>query len=268
MADLPVHDGRSGRSRCPIPAFTMGRSRRSRWTDPRVHDEPIFAFTMGRNPHFGYVACKDGLVTEWLHAPVPCRLWTGQCPNRPVGQCQRGCGAERINYGLQLCPMTICREHFPKVVGDSCQEDGDCRPTQATRTAATGDGGATDAGTGVHQTYLRCDRDVGTCVEQAAPIVPDWLGPCDPAVLAGLDKGVYGAANDPSCSGGRCLVLVPHDQTCIYQGCSKSCITDDECPQGAVCQEAPALACGAPTGLKGYCKPGPLNSIGISLTCR
>jgi hypothetical protein len=29
----------------------MGRSSRSRWTDPRVHDEPIFAFTMGRNPH-------------------------------------------------------------------------------------------------------------------------------------------------------------------------------------------------------------------------
>jgi hypothetical protein len=33
MTDLGVHDG-------PIRAFTMRRSRRSRWTDPRVHDAP------------------------------------------------------------------------------------------------------------------------------------------------------------------------------------------------------------------------------------
>ena len=48
MADLPVHDGRSGRSRCPIPAFTMDQSRRSRWSDPRVHDGPKSAPAAGR----------------------------------------------------------------------------------------------------------------------------------------------------------------------------------------------------------------------------
>jgi hypothetical protein len=43
MADLRVHDDRSGRSRWPIFAFTM--------TDLAVHDGPIFAFTMVRNSH-------------------------------------------------------------------------------------------------------------------------------------------------------------------------------------------------------------------------
>jgi hypothetical protein len=220
---------------------------------------------------FGFVACKDGVVTEWVHAPVPCAQWNGECPHRQVGQCQRGCGAERMDHRFEPCPLTICREHYPKAVGDGCQEDGDCRPTRAlpTTEADTADGGAADAGgTGVRQTYLRCDQDSGRCVERAAPIVPDWLGPCDPAVLRPLDEGAYGAAIDSSCTGGRCLVLVPHDRSCIWQGCSKSCVSDDDCPQGAVCQEAPAVACGVSTDLKGYCKPGPLNQIGIGLTCR
>jgi hypothetical protein len=48
-----VHDDRSGCSPC--------RSRRSRWSDPRVHDAPICVFTMGRRPPSG--------VTRRLAAP-------------------------------------------------------------------------------------------------------------------------------------------------------------------------------------------------------
>src|SRR5690242_15176003 len=39
-----VHDG-------PIGPFTMARSARSPSTDPGVHDRPILAFTIDRNPH-------------------------------------------------------------------------------------------------------------------------------------------------------------------------------------------------------------------------
>ena len=46
MTDLGVHDG-------PIRAFTMNRSWRSQWTDPRVHDAPKPAFV---------VLIPDGLV--------------------------------------------------------------------------------------------------------------------------------------------------------------------------------------------------------------
>jgi hypothetical protein len=35
----------------PIVVFTMDRSRCSRCADPAVHVRPIWAFTMGRNPH-------------------------------------------------------------------------------------------------------------------------------------------------------------------------------------------------------------------------
>ena len=55
MADLRVHDDRSGRSRWPIFAFTM--------TDLAVHDGPIFAFTMVRNSQrIGAKAEKDSLL--------------------------------------------------------------------------------------------------------------------------------------------------------------------------------------------------------------
>jgi hypothetical protein len=43
MADLGVHDARFGRSRRPIPVFTMRRFERSRCPDPGVHDRPISA---------------------------------------------------------------------------------------------------------------------------------------------------------------------------------------------------------------------------------
>ncbi len=216
---------------------------------------------------FGFTECQDGVVTQWAHSPVPCAYWTGQCPHQIVGQCQKGCGVDRIQGGFSVCPLTICREYYPKSVGDSCQDDADCSPTQAVKVAEA-DGGTDASSTGVHQTYLRCDQPSGKCVETAAPVIPDWLGPCDPAALANLEKGSYGAAVDPSCSGGKCLVLVPHDRTCIYQGCSGSCTTDADCPQGAVCQEAPPIACGASPTARGYCKPGPVNQIGIGLTCR
>ncbi len=82
-----------------------------------------------------------------------------------------------------------------------------------------------------------------------------------------MSKGGFGAAPDPSCSGGRCVIYVPHDQACVYQGCSRECTADHDCPVGAVCQEAPT-SCGINGPRPGYCKPGPLNQIGVGLPCR
>jgi hypothetical protein len=207
---------------------------------------------------FGYVACRDGVATQYVHAPVPCEFWTGSCPVGRTYQCERGCATDRLQgAGLFACALEICNEHFPKQPGGNCARDEDCRPTRAT---GTPDGGVT-------QTYLRCDTTAGRCVETAAPVVSDWLRACDPAVLAGRDKGSFGAAPDPSCSGGVCVHFVPHDQSCIYQGCSKRCRADHDCPAGSVCQDLEPL-CGISPPRDGYCKPGPLNLIGAGLPCR
>jgi hypothetical protein len=57
MTDLRVHDHRSGRSR---------------WADLRVHDRPIWVFTIGRNPHDFASSAK-----MWsLDTMKPCRAAT------------------------------------------------------------------------------------------------------------------------------------------------------------------------------------------------
>ena len=150
--------------------------------------------------------------------------------------------------------MTICRENYPKQPGDQCEEEADCHPTVAVPV----DGG-------VNQTYLRCDVERRMCVEADAPELKDWLGRCDPDLMSQMQRGAYGAIADPSCSGSLCAYLAAHGEDCVQQGCTMLCSVDEECPQGAVCQNN--SACPAPGEPNGYCKPGARNSIGVGLAC-
>ena len=213
---------------------------------------------------FGGVTCRDGVVTRRNHGPISCSAWQGSCPTQVVGTCKQGCGAETLPSDPGLCAMDICKEKIPKNEGDPCVSDADCLPTRAVANAAS---------TTVTQTYLRCDVAMRICTRSEGPVVSDWLQTCDPSVLARFEKGVPGSVADASCSEGLCVFYVPHDRSCIYQGCSKRCERDDQCPQGAVCQDGATEYCIAggpflsrPAGM-GYCKPGRLNSIGEGLMC-
>ncbi len=99
-----------------------------------------------------------------------------------------------------------------------------------------------------------------------ALVVKDWLGRCDPKVMSQLTAGAYGAVSDLSCSGGLGVFEnVAAEQGCILQGCTASCAIDEDCPQGAVCQDV--AACPTPGATRGYCKPGERNLIGVGLSC-
>jgi len=66
MTDLRDHDDRS--------AWSRSRSQRSRSADPGDHDPPIYAITMGRNPHVGVAA----VASLWLHMDFDWRLRRSQ----------------------------------------------------------------------------------------------------------------------------------------------------------------------------------------------
>jgi hypothetical protein len=248
--------------------------------DGSVHDVMDSAQDQPFNPSchydcFGAVTCKDGIVTVWAHAPVPCEFWTGECPHQQAGTCQRGCSTARLSsYNpFQTCPLTICKEASPKLPGDGCEADQDCRPTRAETEdeIRQRDGGleSLPGDGGVRQTYLRCDPTKKECVEAPEVVVPDWMKACDPALLAAQDPGAYGPVVDPSCAGGVCVISAIHDDKCRPQGCSRWCSGDDECPQGAVCQQVVVGVCaeGADAGQRAYCKPGSRNDLGAGLVC-
>src|SRR6266496_1211823 len=177
---------------------------------------------------FGRTTCADGVVTSWANVPVPCSQWTGSCPHSIVGMCQKGCGASNSRIGASMtCPLVVCKENAPKVLGDPCETNDDCRPSPALT------GGATP-----ENVYLRCDITAGTCVSATAPVLADWLAPCTPHVLAsfmGVTTGLQ-AVVDSRCSSGLCLAA--GETTCVRQGCTMACRSDDECPMSSLCMGA------------------------------
>jgi hypothetical protein len=200
------------------------------------------------------IECHDGVVTQMVSAPVPCQYWHGACPQQQAGTCQRGCAVEHLD-GFTNCPLSVCRENYPKKAGDRCADEVDCHPTATV---------SVDGGVG--RTYLRCDTERGLCVEAEGPVVKDWLGRCDPKITSQLAAGAYGVVSDLSCSGGLCVFEnTAAEKGCILQGCTTFCAIDEDCPQGAVCQTA--AACPTSGGMRGYCKPGERNLIGVGLSC-
>jgi len=61
---------------------------------------------------FYHAECKDGLLTEYVHAPVPCEYWTGSCPTQTGKyKCAEGCRDDlKVIYDRWEDPRTLCRE--------------------------------------------------------------------------------------------------------------------------------------------------------------
>ncbi len=220
------------------------------------------------------LSCRGGAVFERRLTAVPCDQ---PCPEgRNIGNCRLGCGPpEQINkIDVDRCPLALCRDQLPKRPGDACISDDECGPTRAepagqTETPDGGSDALPDAN-GLRQIYLRCDIYTRACVERQAPMLADWLGPCDAALLAAQASDITGHIPDPSCSGGVCVVAEAHqglsDWTCRPQGCSLRCSGDDECPQGAFCKNPGGRRC--PRDLDGVCMPGPRHAPVANLPCR
>jgi hypothetical protein len=174
---------------------------------------------------FGRTTCVDGVVTWWANTPIDCRHWTGSCPSSVVATCRKGCAAAVIHSSVPMaCPLVICRENTAKVAGDPCQADDDCRPIPA--------GSATDTPANI---YLRCDVAAGRCVAASPPVVADWMAACTPSLLTSFMGQTTGVQwfDDPRCSSGACVAA--GTQTCVRQGCTTRCRSDDECPMGSRC---------------------------------
>lgn len=193
---------------------------------------------------FGYHECSDGVVTSWDHTPVPCEYWEGECPHSVTYECERGCRTDVDSIGPFEDPRDMCEEFRPKQAGDPCTEEAHCEPQVATIDYQTDT---------VVNVYLTCDLELGVCVERDPPVVEDYLAQCGLEPPIDGEGYSYGVMNVDTCSGGLCLYV--EGDTCVRQGCTIACDSDDDCPMGSVCQ---SLA---------YCKPGPPNMVGIDLTC-
>jgi hypothetical protein len=198
--------------------------------------------------------CHDGIVDHLTGAAYTCEDFPGTCPVTPdVYRCERGCGTGRDLLPAHFCsPRSTCEEARPKREGDPCTADEHCLPVFAD---VIPDGSLISR-------YLICGPDQ-TCVPSApAAPVPDWLGPCSPAALAGL-RGTHqsGVVPDVTCGSGTCLYS--DDEECLRAACTQPCHGDHECPPGAMCRsDCPYIA--VPSG---WCKPGFEGYPSFGLSC-
>ena len=207
---------------------------------------------------FGFSECHDGIVTTWAHTPVPCAYWTGECPHYTGYTCERGCRIDVDHiYDPWIDPREMCEEWRPKEVGDPCDDPTDCEPQVA----------AVDESGNVINVYLDCDLETGTCVARDPPIVEDYLAQCGIAAPFGDSDGwEYGFVRTDACSGGVCLIC--ERETCVLQGCSIRCDSDDDCPMGSVCwTDAYDWTPSGPGSDRTVCKPGRPYLIGVDLNC-
>lgn len=206
---------------------------------------------------FGYLTCVEGVVTRYLHLPVPCASWRGECPHEVAYTCERSCSTP-IEKDYSASPDSLCEEGRPKSVGDPCAVESDCEPQIA----------VIGADHSVTNVYLRCDAELGQCVAREPPHVADWLEPCGLSVPFGVEDGhEFGFVRSSLCDGGLCLIA--EQDSCIQQGCTTPCDSDDDCPMGAICQENMGDWTQTP-GQRYFgsvCKPGPHNRIGVDLSC-
>ncbi|MBI5487335.1 MAG: hypothetical protein HY905_08385 [Deltaproteobacteria bacterium] len=207
---------------------------------------------------FGHSECHDGVVTTWAHTPVPCEYWTWECPHHESYTCERGCRLDTdVIHDPWIDPSEMCEEWRPKQVGDPCDDPTDCEP----QIAAVDDAG------NVLNVYLRCDLEADTCVARDPPVVEDYLAQCgvEPS-FDGPRTGAYGFVRTDVCSGGVCLVY--EATTCVTQGCTIRCDSDDDCPMGSVCWfDGRDWTPAGPGSDRAVCKPGPPGFIGVDLAC-
>ena len=201
---------------------------------------------------FGGTQCEQG--TAWVNGFAPrecCQFsdpWPGPGPECAASayHCQGGDTCVEPDPRYQAClrvlgtstepcfaadcePLRLyCPEGAVKQPGAPCSSDGDCRP----------------AAEGVAR--LRCDGASTTCVLDTRPLPPAGYG-----ASCGLEPGdvpwLNGEALVAQGSCALCQVLRIGDG-CLRQGCTQSCVFDEDCPAGSVC------LCGTSGGPSlGYC---------------
>jgi hypothetical protein len=194
----------------------------------------------------GGPTCEEGVATRRVHAPVPCAVWTGECPVLETVTCARGCRTDGVTM---LAPSDraelLCEELRPKVAGDPCTEDAHCWPVRTVGEGETAD-----------RDHLECDEASGACVSVPDPRPSDFFGPCDVDVAPFFDTEdppVIGALADASCEEGACIVV--ERATCVRTACTLPCESDSQCPDGTVCHEVIDLGAGGAPGTTRVCGP-------------
>jgi hypothetical protein len=175
--------------------------------------------------------CVDGVVTSWRGEPIACDDWEGACPSYVGYTCERGCriDIEEIDYVVADAQF-LCEEYRPKHAGDLCTEEAHCHPQVATWNP---DGTITNV-------YLTCDVSAGVCVDREPPVIPDFLQPCGiEAPIDPLGSYTSGVLETSLCTAGVCVYWEDPSETCVWQGCTAVCDSDDDCPPGTYCGQSP-----------------------------
>jgi hypothetical protein len=177
----------------------------------------------------GSHSCEDGVVTSRGGGSIPCSEWEGDCPLVDRYMCEQGCRTD-ISWldGNEPDPSILCEEHRPRVAGDRCEDDLDCRPF----TVVTEPDGA------LSPIHLVCDVQQGTCVETAPPVIDGYMTSCEvtPSDIVSFPGHSPHVLDDTSCVTGLCLADNSDQRACVPQGCTVTCADDADCPARAVCK--------------------------------
>jgi len=186
---------------------------------------------------YGGIVCSTGepIACEGGSCIVPDARYT-DCLNA-YGRKADTCSVSEGTVGTACeLPRLYCPQGAPKHPGDACASDADCRP----------------AAEGVSR--LNCDvGGTATCVEEPRPDAPASYGTScgfandafDP--YTGATEKVVGGPN----GGDDCALcqVAWNAGGCLRQGCTMTCVFDEDCPEGSVClcDDAGGRYCAAAT---------------------
>ncbi|MCP5470438.1 MAG: hypothetical protein H7A36_08055, partial [Chlamydiales bacterium] len=144
----------------------------------------------------------------------------------------------RLAYVLK----SACEERREKYPYERCKDDSDCQPGLSVVNETT------------HQVtnhYLRCDPEQKRCIERAPTELKDFNQLCGQEITDAYKLFMkyplhgsfhkYLVTKTSSCSAGYCYLWANHaayeESACMYQGCTKTCLHHEDCPQGSRCLE-------------------------------
>ena len=209
----------------------------------------------------GSLTCAGGVVTATGGGAIPCDRWPGTCGERVAYTCTAGCSVEgAVLWNNGFDPEVLCAETPSVTAGSPCGYYDSCLPSPA----IIDDGG-------VRNQYFECVVDdvttTRTCQPTRGPTpTADYMQPC-PQLPAGVLVDGGGVGVWAGCPSGLCLGWPDWDAGCFRSGCTQSCMGDQECPMGSVCDDSlPNLL--ADYGLGAVCKPGPKGVAAPGLGCQ
>lgn len=183
-----------------------------------------------------FQACVDGNV-YWGHTSRDCQdpYSDSYCGVNRLGTCKKGCRVDCHDKEKLNLWSDHCEENRPKRPGDPCEEDADCSPSTFYADAPNWI---------LIQGYLTCDISLKKCVNVPPPDKKDFMKPCGEPISYEnykhissplLSSSKIGHATAPLCEGQVCYVFGDEQKQCVYQGCTRFCEHDRQCPQGSRC---------------------------------